>query len=496
METIWKRGIATGSPSFLCPRGSSTDDDPRMTPHRYIPRDIVAAAGSIEETSLMEPSESRYARSGDVHIAYQVVGEGELDLVLVAEFWHSIEAQWEEPALAAFLRHLSSFGRLISFDQRGTGISDPVPPNELPSIEHWLDDIGTVMDEVASKRAVLLGMGGGGTLSMLFAATYPERTSGLVLVNSFPRLTQAPDYPWGRAPGLEEEVIHVMRTGWGRGVLLDLVAPSKVGDESFRQWWARYQRLGSSPGTIVQMRRMLDETDVRDILPSIRVPTLVLHRTDNTFVRIEHGRYLAEHIPGARYVEIPGNDYFAFLGNTDVFLDEIARFVKGLSPAPEEDRVLATVLFTDIVGSTQRASDLGDRRWAELLGTHHTVVRRELERFRGQEIDTAGDGFFATFDGPARAVRCALAVREALRKLGLEIRAGLHTGEVELVNGATRGLAVHIGQRVLAEAGAGEVLVSSTVKDLVAGSGIEFEDRGEHQLKGVPEARHLFAIAS
>ena len=281
------------------------------------------------ENQIAVLPETRYAQSGDVHIAYQVVGEGEPDLVLVAEFWHSIEAQWDEPALAAFLRRLSSFGRLIAFDQRGTGISDPVPPNEFLSLEQWLDDISAVMDEVGWKQAVLLGMGGGGTLSTLFAATYPERTSGLVLVNSYPRLSQAPDYPAGRATALEEEVIHVMRTGWGRGVLLDLVAPSKVGDESFRQWWARYQRLGSSPGTIVQARRMLDELDVRDVLASIRVPTLVLHRANNTWVRVEHGRYLAEHIPGARYVEVPGSDYFPFLGNTDVFLDEIARFVKG-----------------------------------------------------------------------------------------------------------------------------------------------------------------------
>ena len=438
--------------------------------------------------------ETRYAQSGDLHIAYQVVGAGEPDLVLVAEFWHSIETQWEEAAMAAFLRSLSTFGTLISFDQRGTGISDPVPPDEVPSLEQWLDDIGTVMDHAGAQQAVLLGLGGGGSLSMLFAATYPERTSGLVLVNSFPRLSQAPDYPWGRAPALEEEVVHVMRTGWGRGVLLDLVAPSKVGDESFRQWWARYQRVGCSPGTILRVRQMLDELDVRDVLPSIQAPTLVLHRSDNTFVRVEHGRYLAEHIRGARYVEVPGSDYFAFLGNSDVFLEEIARFVKGVSRAPEADRVLATVLFTDIVGSTRRASDLGDRRWAELLDAHHAVVRSELTRFRGQEVDTAGDGFFATFDGPARAVRCAVAVRDAVRRLDLEIRAGLHTGEVELANGSTRGLAVHIGQRVLAEAGAGEVLVSSTVKDLVAGSGLDFADRGLHALKGVPEKWRLFQV--
>jgi pimeloyl-ACP methyl ester carboxylesterase/class 3 adenylate cyclase len=440
--------------------------------------------------------ETRYAESGDIHIAYQVLGEGRPDLVLVPEFWHAIEAQWDQPELADFLLRLSSFGRLISFDQRGTGVSDPVPPDEVPSLEQWLDDVSCVMDEVASEQAVLVGMGGGGSLSMLFAATYPERTSGLVLVNSFPRLLQAPDYEWGRAPAVEDEVLHVMRTGWGRGVLLDVVAPSKVGDESFRQWWARYQRLGSSPNTIVRVRRMIDDLDVRDVLPSIRVPTLVLHRARNMFVRVEHGRYLAEHIPGARYVEVPGSDYFAFLGNADVFVDEIGRFVKGLERAPEADRVLATVMFTDIVGSTQRASELGDRPWAELLGQHHAAVRRELERFRGQEVDTAGDGFFATFDGPARAMRCALAVREAVRPLGLEIRAGLHTGEVEISDDAMRGLAVHIGQRVLAQAQPGEVLVSSTVRDLAAGSGLAFSDRGAHSLKGVPEEWRLFEVVS
>jgi pimeloyl-ACP methyl ester carboxylesterase/class 3 adenylate cyclase len=440
--------------------------------------------------------ETRYARSGDVHIGYQAVGEGPPDLLLVPEFWHSIEAQWDEPSLAAFLQRLSSFGRLISFDQRGTGVSDPVPPDAVLALEQWLDDIVAVLDEVGSKQAVLLGLGGGGSLSMLFAAMYPEHTSGLVLVNSFPRLAHAPDYEWGRPPALEDETLHVMRTGWGRGVLLDVVAPSKVGDEPFRQWWARYQRLGSSPGTIVRVRRMLDELDVRGVLPSIRVPTLVLHRADNTFVRVEHGRYLAEHIPEARYVEVPGSDYFAFLGNAEVFLEEIERFIKGVSRAPEADRVVTTVLFTDIVGSTQRASELGDRGWAELLGAHHAVVRRELGRFRGQEVDTAGDGFFATFDGPARAVRCALAVVEGIRTLGLETRVGLHTGEVELADGARRGVAVHIGQRILAQADAGEVLVSSTVKDLVAGSGLEFADRGLQELKGVPEQWRVFKVVA
>jgi pimeloyl-ACP methyl ester carboxylesterase/class 3 adenylate cyclase len=440
--------------------------------------------------------ETRYADSHGVQVAYQLAGEGSPDLILVPEFWHAIEAQWDQPELADFLLRLSSFGRLVSFDQRGTGVSDPIPRDGIPSLEQWLDDISSVMDEVRSERTVLVGMGGGGSLSMLFAATYPERTAGLVLINSFPRLSQTFDYESGRAQAVEDELLHVMRTGWGRGVLLDLVAPSKVGDESFRQWWARYQRLGSSPSTIMRMRRMLGEFDIRDVLPSIRVPTLVLHRAGNAFVRVENGRYLAKHIPGARYVEVPGSDYFPFLGNSDVFLDEIERFVNGLMSTPEADRLLATVLFTDIVGSTKRASELGDRPWADLLGRHHAAVRRELERFRGQEIDTAGDGFFATFDGPARAVRCALAVREAVQPLGLEIRAGVHTGEIELSDGAMRGLAVHIGQRVLAQAEPGEVLVSSTVRDLSAGSGLAFSDRGVHVLKGVPEEWRLFGVVS
>jgi pimeloyl-ACP methyl ester carboxylesterase len=455
----------------------------------------VAARSASERIRSVTP-ETRYARSGDVHIAYQVVGEGKPDLVLVPEFWHSIEAQWEQPAFASFLRRLSSFGRLISFDQRGSGISDPLPPNEYASLEQWLDDIAAVMDDAGSGQAILLGFGGGGTLGMLFAATHPERTAGLVLVNSFARLTWASDYPWGRASALEDEVIHVMRTGWGRGVLLDLLAPSKVGDESFRQWWARYQRLGASPGVIARQRTMLDEVDVRDVVPTIRVPTLVLHRADNAHVRVEHGRYLAETIHGARYVEVPGSDYFAFLENADVFLDEIERFVGPVPGAPEVDRVVRTVLFTDIVGSTARASKVGDRRWGDILAAHDSAVRDALERFRGHEVNTTGDGFVATFDGPARAVRCALAIAEAVRPLGLEIRAGLHTGEVELSGEATHGLALHIAQRVLAEAGAGEVLVSSTVKDLVAGSELAFSDHGVHALKGVPEEWRLFRVTS
>ena len=438
--------------------------------------------------------ETRYARTGDTHIAYQVLGKGPIDIVLAAEFWHTIEAQWDQPELAAFLEQLASLGRLISFDQRGSGLSDPVSLRELRSLDLWMDDIAVVMDEVESESAVLFGIGGGGTMSMLFAATHPERVSGLVLVNSFARLSRAPDYAWGRGPELEGEVLDVMKTGWGRGVFLDLVAPSRVGDEDFRRWWARYQRIGASPGSVLLMRRMLGQIDVRDVLPTIRAPTLVVHTAETHWNRVEHGRYLAEHIPGAKYVELPGSDHFFFLGNAQTVLSELQRFLAGIVGPPESDRQLATVLFTDIAGSTALASEVGDRRWTEVLEAQRAVVRRELEHYDGREIDTAGDGFFATFDAPGRAVRCAGVVRDAVRPLGIEIRAGLHTGEVEVRADGVTGVAVHIGQRVLAEAAPGEVLVSSTVKDLAVGSGLEFEDRGLHTLKGVQDAWRLFAV--
>jgi pimeloyl-ACP methyl ester carboxylesterase len=440
------------------------------------------------------PPETRYAKTGDVHIAYQVFGDGPIDMVLATEFWHTIEAQWDLPELARFLERLGSFTRAISFDQRGSGISDPVAMGELSTLDVWMEDIDVVMDEVGSESAVLYGIGGGGTMSMLYAATRPHRVSGLVLVNSFARLSRAPDYPWGRAPELEEEVLDVMRTGWGKGVFLDLVAPSRVGDEEFRKWWARYQRIGASPGTVLSMRKMIGQIDVRDVLPSIRAPTLVLHRAETPWNRVEHGRYLAEHIPGARLVEVPGVDHLSFADDAEPILRETQQFVAGIAGPPKSDRQLSTVLFTDIVRSTELAAELGDRRWREVLEEQRAVVRRELAVFQGREIDTAGDGFLATFDGPARAIQCACGVRDAVRGLGIEIRAGLHTGEVEVLRDGLAGVAVHIGQRVLASAEPGEVLVSSTVKDLTAGSGLEFEDRGLHALKGVPEEWRLFAV--
>ena len=440
------------------------------------------------------PPETRYAKTGDTHIAYQVFGDGPIDIVLATEFWHAIEVQWDLPELALFLDRLGTFARVISFDQRGSGVSDPVSLSELTSLDLWMDDIDVVMDEVGSESAVLFGVGGGGTMSMLFAATHPQRVSGLVLVNTFARLSHAPDYPWGRGPELETEVQDVMRTGWGRGVFLDLVAPSRVGDDDFRRWWARYQRIGASPGTVQAMRRMLTQIDVRDVLPSIQSPTLVLHRAETTWNRVEHGRYLAEHIPGARLVEVPGVDHLWFLGEVEPILSETRQFVSGLAGPPEFDRQLSTVLYTDIVGSTELAAKVGDRRWREVLEAQRRLVRLELERFQGREVDTAGDGFLATFDGPARAIDCARGIRDGVRSLGIEIRAGLHTGEVEVLSEGFAGVALHIGQRVLAEAAPGEILVSSTVRDLTSGAGHAFEDRGSHTLKGVPEEWRLYAV--
>jgi class 3 adenylate cyclase len=442
----------------------------------------------------VQPPEPRYAKSGDVHIAYHVVGDGPLDLIYVPEFWNSIEAMWEEPSFEKFLLRLASFSRLICFDQRGSGLSDPVAIAETPSLEAWMDDVQAVMDDVGSKRVALLGSGGGGLMSMLFAATHPEQVHALTLVNSFARLARDDDYPWGTSPDHEDRILREMELGWGRGILLETVAPSKAGDAQFRQWWARYQRLGSSPGTVLAIRRMLQHADIRDVLQSIRVPTLVVHRKDNWAVDAGCGRYLGEHIPGARYVEVPGPDFLSFVGDADIILDEVEEFLTGIRRGSEQPRVLATVLFTDVVGSTERVAELGDRKWREILDQHHEIVRRQIEHFRGREIATAGDGFLATFDGPARAIRCASEIVTAVRTIGLEIRAGLHTGEIELVGDDIRGIAVHIGARVSALAGAGEVVVSSTVRDLVAGSGIEFEDRGTHELKGVPGVWHLFGV--
>jgi pimeloyl-ACP methyl ester carboxylesterase/class 3 adenylate cyclase len=434
---------------------------------------------------------TRYAKSGDVHIAYQVTGDGPLDLVYVPGFVSHLEADWNSPRRARLIERLSSFSRLIRFDKRGTGLSDRVP---IPTLEQRMDDVRAVMDATGSERAALFGVSEGGPMSLLFAATYPARTTALVIYGSYARRLWAPDHPYGRTQTEWDEIIRRLEREWGGPVALDMWAPSMVHDEGFKESWSAYLRLAASPGAAAAVMRMNGEIDVRHVLPVIRVPTLILHRTGDRVTLIEQARFMAEHIAGAKLVELPGVDHIPSVGDGDAIVDEIEEFLTGVRHGPEPDRVLATVLFTDIVGATQQAAALGDRRWRDVLEQHHAVVRRELSRFRGREIDTAGDGFLATFDGPARAVRCARAVSDGVRALGLEVRTGLHTGECEVMAEKLGGIAVHIGARVATTAGPGEVLVSSTVKDLVAGSGLRFQDRGSHALKGVPGEWHLYAV--
>jgi class 3 adenylate cyclase len=444
----------------------------------------------------MPQPETRYARSGDLNIAYQVAGDGPLDLVYVPGWVSNIEEMWEDPAMAHFLGRLSSFSRLILFDKRGTGLSDRLANDELPTLEQRMDDVRAVLEAVGAERAALFGHSEGGNMCMLFAATYPTRTIALMTLGSFAkRRDPDADYPWAPTDENREQEALEIEQNWGhlRPQDVEYYAPSRVGDEQFIRNLERYLRRAASPGAAATFVRMNSFVDVRDILPTIQVPTLVLHRTGDRDVAVDEGRYLAARIPGAKFVELPGDDHWIAAGDVDALADEIEEFVTGTRPAPEPDRVLATVLFTDIVGSTRRAVELGDRRWRELLGAHDAAVRRELERFRGHEVDTAGDGFFATFDGPARAVRCALSIGSAAREIGVDVRAGIHTGECELDGEKVRGIAVHTGARVAALAAPGEVLISQTVKDLTAGSGLEFEDRGVHELKGVPGEWRLYA---
>jgi pimeloyl-ACP methyl ester carboxylesterase len=439
----------------------------------------------------MEIPDVHYARSGDVNIAYQVVGAGEFDLVYVPGWISNIELMWEEPNHARLLRRLASFSRLVLFDKRGTGMSDPVPVDRLPTLEQRMDDVRAVMDAAGSDRAALFGSSEGGLMSVLFAATYPERTRALVALAIYAKRLWSADYPWAPTPEARAAEIESIERTWGAEMDISSLAPSA--DEAFKRRAVAYIRRSASPGAAVALLRMNSEIDVRAVLPTIRVPTLVMHRADDRDVKAEEGRWIAAQIPDASYVELPGDEHLIWAGDVDAVVDEVEEFLTGSRPAHEADRVLATVLFTDIAGSTERAAELGDRRWREVIDEHHARVRRQLLRFRGNEVDTAGDGFFATFDGPARAIRAACAMRDGVRELGLDIRAGLHTGECELMQGKVGGIAVHTGARVAGLADAGEVLVSSTVRDLVSGSGIVFEDRGEHELKGVGSWR-LYSV--
>lgn len=436
---------------------------------------------------------TQYARSGDLHIAYQVVGNGPFDLVFAPPWVSHVELQWESPDKVRFIERLASFSRLIMFDKRGTGLSDRVPNDKLPSLEVRMDDLRAVMDAAGSQRAALFGLSEGGNLATLFAATFPDRTLALVLAHTFACRIWNPDYPWAPTPEEREEECRQVEQEWGNLMDVARYAPSKVGDPEFAAKLATIFRQSASPGAAVALLRMNTLIDVRAILPTIRIPTLVMHRTGDRDVKVAEGRYIAAHIPGARFVELEGDDHLPWIGDQDTFLDEMQEFLTGVRPPPQIDRVLSTVLFTDIVGSTEVASRLGDRAYRDLLGRHHAIARAEIARFRGREVNTAGDGFFATFDGPARAVRCAGAMRDALQPLGISIRAGVHTGEVELHGDDVGGIAVHICARVAAAAGTGEVLVSSTVKDLVSGAGLTFNDRGAHALKGIPGEWRLFA---
>ncbi len=444
----------------------------------------------------MTTPQTKYAKSGDLNIAYQVIGDGPFDLVYVPGFVSNVELMWEEPRQARAFRDLASFCRLILFDKRGTGLSDRVDVADLPTIEMRMDDVRAVMDAVGSERAALFGHSEGGCMSIVFAATYPERTRALITYGAFAKRLRSDDYPW--APAFDDRMAAVVETErqWGGPADMSFYAPSAAGDAQLAEWFATYQRRSASPGAAAALMRMNSFVDVRAILPLVRVPTLVLQADRDRDVRVEEGRYLAAHIPDARYVELPSGDHLWHISHEAEIVGEIQEFLTGARPLPENDRFLATVLFTDIVNGTAKAAELGDRGWRALVERHHALVRTELERHRGVEVDTAGDGFFATFDGPARAVRCGLSIRDRVRDLGIEIRAGVHTGECELIAGKTGGIAVIIGSRVREQAAPGVVVATSTVKDLTAGSGLRFEPLGTRQLKGVPDEWQIFSAAA
>jgi len=441
------------------------------------------------------PPETRYATSDAGLIAYQVVGDGPFDLVYMNGSASHVDVRWEAPPFARFLERLASFSRLILFDRRGAGASDPVPIDATPTWEEWADDLRVVLDTVKSEQAALFAMLDAGPMAMLFAATYANRTKALVLGNTTARVRAAKDYPIGLSSEVAEATLEFFAQRWGTEDAATALAPTLSQDPRMRAWFAKYQRASASPRVFAAQLRSLLELDVRGVLESIRVPTLILHRAAYGALPLEHGRYLAEHIDGARFVELPGSDSTLIAERPDITLDALEEFLTGVRHLPPADRVLATILFTDIVDSTRLASEMGDRRWRGLLDQHDEIARAEVERHRGRALKSTGDGMLATFDSPGRAIRCAMAIREALAGMGLSIRAGMHAGEIELRGDDVGGIAVHIAARVSALAGAGEVLVSRTVSDLVAGSEFDFMDRGDHALKGVSGEWQLFAVA-
>lgn len=476
-------------------------DEPRLVNRRppviELPPSAVQVLAPAPTPMQLPPMrrmlETRYVQSGDANIAYQVVGDGPIDLVFVMGWVSHLDYFWEEPSFAYFLDRLASFARLILFDKRGTGLSDRVPLNQLPTLEQRMEDVHAVMDAVGSERAVLCGISEGGPMCSLFAATYPERTSALVMIGSYARRLQDDDYPWGPTAEEREQFFREIIEHWGGPIGIEARAPSLMHDERFRQWWSTYLRNGASPGAALALTKMNAEIDIRPILPSIRVPTLVLHRTGDKTLRVEEGRHMAERIPGAKFVELPGIDHLPFVGDQDSILDEIEEFLTGMRHAPEHDRVLATVLCTRVVN----CPDISERdpRWQELFDRHFAYVRKEVELFRGRESEFNHCGLIATFDGPARAIRCAAAINSAARRLGIPIQTGVHTGECDLIGGdKVSGIAVDISAEIAYLAATNQVLVSGTVKDLVAGSGLRFSDSGLHQLEGAEQNWRLFTV--
>jgi pimeloyl-ACP methyl ester carboxylesterase len=438
-------------------------------------------------------AKTRYARSGDVSIAYQVVGDGSRDLLLAPGFVSHAEVLWENPDLAHAFERFTAFSRLIIFDKREQGLSDRV--GRAPTIEEMVDDMNAVLDAADSEGAAVVGISEGGAMALMFAATHPERCTHLVVWGGYARVTAAPGYEHGVAPDALDTWARQLDRQWGDPVGLEVFAPSQAGDPETREWWARLLRSGTSPRSVSSLMDLYKELDVRHVLPVISAPTLILHRAQDRVVPIELGRYMAEHIPGARFAAVEGGDHLLFTERCDEVVDEIEEFITGTRQARQPERILATVLFTDIVDSTGHAARLGDQRWRQLLDRHDILVRNEIERYQGQLVKTTGDGILATFDGPARAIECGLEIVREVRALGIEVRAGLHTGEFERRNGDVGGMAVHIGARVAARAEGGEVLVSRTVKDLVVGSGIEFDEKGSASLKGVPGEWEIYAVA-
>jgi len=440
--------------------------------------------------------ETKFAMNGDLAVGYQIFGEGPRDLLIMPNFFSNVDSNWDIPEIRRWLEEIATFARVMFFDQPGTGVSDPISLDSPPSLEQWIDSARVVLDASGSNEAVVTGLGSAVPTVALFAATYPARVSGFIAMDGYARIGWAEDYPFGNPPDVQQDMLEGIARVWGTGDLQHSINWDMPWNEEVRRLWARYERQAANPQIVRQMLRFVSELDVRGVLPLIRCPSLVLHHAENVGFPVEHGRYLAEHIPDAKLVELPGRNAYPFFNDWREVVDEIRVFMTGTrGQASDDDRMLATVLFTDIVDSTRRAAEVGDRRWHELLDAHDAIVRSQLGRFRGHEVQNVGDGFLATFDGPQRAIRCAVAIRESLRSLGLEVRAGLHAGECERRGDDVGGIAVHIGARVAAEAGPSEVLVSSTVKDLVVGSGISFDTRGSHELKGVPGEWRLYAVA-